>query len=465
MPRYALSQSATVRLLLALAAVSFLFTLRAQYMGEEGVYSTLSLEMHQRGSLLGPTLQGVAYGRPPLLNWLIDPVASLLGWPHVREAARLVALLVTLATAGVTAWVARLCGLSRAGAELAALLFLTMAYSLFWYGWLSYSDGCFGLFVLLSVGAGLAAVSQKRYAWLLLAVLALAAGFLTKALTVYVFYGTAMLVLAVREKAWRFLLDGRSLLVHALALAFPWIWMILNHHTAAQGSSMLSDILMRMHEQHGQHYAAEVLGFLADGWKMLLPLSAILPVMVFRTRRERSLGLVQQTAPRIRSLLWIALLGAVPYAVFPGGNVRYVYPLTGIMAVVFAALIGTGGARFARVAIAAAAALIALRVVLALTWLPAYQARHRDFTGVARDVQAIVGRTPLYIDDTDFVGDDVGAELDALRWPAPVLHVPDAYSQGFLLAASPRPSWSRVIKRYRISDNDLYLLCRGAACP
>ena len=459
------SRADLVRLLIALAALSFLLTLRAEYMGEEAVYSLLSLEMHHYGSDLTPILYGAVYGRPPLFNWLIMPLADWLGWQHVLQAARMVTALATLATAGLTLWIARMSGLPQRAAELAALVFLSMAYALFWYGWISYSDALFGFCIMLAIAAGIAAVVEKRHAWLLLACLALIAGFLTKALTIYVFYAAAMLVLAVRQKSWGFLLHWRSLLIHAAALAFPWVWWRLLTPGMSQGSGMLGDILSRMQEQHHQNYLDDQLGFVVDGFKMLLPLSLVFPVLAWRDRRRQRLaGSTRQPAtlpPMVWTLLWIVALNFLPYLIAPQSNVRYVYPLTGLVAVIFAAMAASRD--WERAVIVAAASFIALKYALGIGWLPAYQQRAHNFKAAALEISRVVGSAPLYVDNTAWQGLSVAANIDVMRLQHP-LRFPQPGDQGYLLAYSKKPDWPIVVKVYRFGD-PLYLLCRGSQCP
>ena len=91
-------------LLYALAAASFVTTLGLPYIGEEGVYTITSLEMSLNRDYLVSTLYGGAYGRPPLYNWLIIPVAHVFGWDHVLVAARLVTAVATVLTGLVLSW-------------------------------------------------------------------------------------------------------------------------------------------------------------------------------------------------------------------------------------------------------------------------------------------------------------------------------------------------------------------------
>jgi hypothetical protein len=144
-----------------LSALSFLTTLHLPYIGEEGVYTVTSLEMWAKRDFLVPTLYGAAYGRPPLYNWLIIPVANLLGWDHMLAAARLVAASASVPTGLVLAWLARNLGGTRTLAALSALIYLS-GDVLFYHGWLAYSDPLFGLFVFTSIACLWVALHQDR---------------------------------------------------------------------------------------------------------------------------------------------------------------------------------------------------------------------------------------------------------------------------------------------------------------
>jgi hypothetical protein len=64
-------------------------TLGLPYIGEEAVYTITSLEMRLNHDYFVTTLYGTNYGRPPLLNWLIIPLAEMLGWDRMLLASRL----------------------------------------------------------------------------------------------------------------------------------------------------------------------------------------------------------------------------------------------------------------------------------------------------------------------------------------------------------------------------------------
>ena len=65
-------------------------TLWLAYAGEEAVYTISSYEMWYSHHYWVNNLYSIFYGRPPGLNWLIIPLADLLGWSHVLIASRFI---------------------------------------------------------------------------------------------------------------------------------------------------------------------------------------------------------------------------------------------------------------------------------------------------------------------------------------------------------------------------------------
>src|SRR3954452_11701222 len=86
------------------AAVSLFTTIMLPYIGEEAVYTITSLEMRLNHDFFVTTLYGNSYGRPPLLNWLIMPLAETLGWEHMLLASRVVTATATVVTGLTLAW-------------------------------------------------------------------------------------------------------------------------------------------------------------------------------------------------------------------------------------------------------------------------------------------------------------------------------------------------------------------------
>jgi len=112
-------------------------------------------------------------------------------------------------------------------------------------------------------------------------------------------------------------------------------------------------------------------------------------------------------------------------------------------------------------------ALLALKLALVLAIFPYYQKTYRG-ENYARAATAIFERTKghaLYTTDDTATGLSVAANLDILRLPAPpVASPPSKWDTGFVISYTPDPGLGRLVERYRLGGNDLYLLCRGVAC-
>ena len=178
--------------LLLLGALSFIPTLFFYLVGEEGIYTITSMEMWLNQTWLKQTTYGLDNGRPPLVNWLIVPVAQLMGWAHVVAAARLTSVLATLGMVATVYGLSRRLTQDKAFALFAALACLCLADLLLYRGWLTYTDPVFAFFTFAAIACLWIATLEKRLGLLLLSVIFISAAMLAKAFTAYIFFGTAI---------------------------------------------------------------------------------------------------------------------------------------------------------------------------------------------------------------------------------------------------------------------------------
>lgn len=453
--------------LYAAAAASLLTTLTLPYVGEEAVYTITSLEMWVRGEFFVNTLYGTNYGRPPLLNWLVIPLANLLGWEHVLVASRLVTAGATAATGLALAWLARNLTGNRALAAFAALVFLS-GDALFYRGWLAYADSLFTLGVFGAIACLWAALARRRPALLWLAVIALTCGFLAKVQTAYLFYGIALVVLAFDRGYRRELLRVHSVLAHAAGLAAFAAWHVYAT-SGAQSTGTLADIVLKLQTVGVAAYFAQLWSFPLETFARFLPASGLALYFWYRARRTH----LQSAGPRaigglsLATLTWIVALNYLPYWIGPKTHIRYIMPLYPLFALLIAALIWRLGEARVRVAVAWLAAVIALKFVVGLWAFPAYQEKFRgNYAATAADIAERTRGHPLYATDVSATGLSVAAHIDVLRHPAapPLTWPPAQWDSGFLLSYTANPEVGPVVRRYKLGGNDLFLLCRGAAC-
>ena len=113
-------------------------------------------------------------------------------------------------------------------------------------------------------------------------------------------------------------------------------------------------------------------------------------------------------------------------------------------------------------------AAIALKLVVVIAAFPIYQSQYRgeNYRIAAQEIAGRAAGQALYTANDSASGLSVTAHLDVLRLPAPPLTLPPGkWESGFVIAHSADPQLGRTVAHYRLGGNDLYLLCRGAACP
>ena len=126
-----------------------------------------------------------------------------------------------------------------------------------------------------------------------------------------------------------------------------------------------------------------------------------------------------------------------------------------------------GGAQVLTVTRRWLVAAIVLKLVVVLVAFPLYQSRYRG-ENYLRTAAAIMARTaghPLYTQNVSASGLSVAAYIDVARLPQPPLTFPPpGLRDGFVISYEPDPKIGNIAVQYRLGGNDLYLLCRGAAC-
>lgn len=450
--------------LYALAAASLLVTLPLPYVGEEAVYTITTLEMWASREYFLTTLYGTLYPRPPFLNWLIIPVANLIGWEHVLQASRLVTAASTVATGLVLAWLtAHLTG-NRIWAAFAALVYLS-GDVLFYRGWLAYADSLFTLCVFAAIACTWVAAQTGR-TWLVwIGMAALTCGFLAKVQTAYLFYGVAVLALLTQRQYRSVLLRPNSILAHVAGAAFFIGWQ-LNFMQAGPGGTVY-DIVLKIKTAGLAGYLNQLWTFPLETLLRFLPASVIAAWCWYR---GRSPGQQQPATPSaafpVAALIGMTAVNFLPYWLGPQSHIRYIMPLFPLMALIIAWMIWRAGELRMRTAVRWLAAAIVLKYVLALWVFPLYQEKYRgNYAATARDILEKTRGFPLYVTDVSASGLSVAANIDTLRYPdKPIRWPPAKWDNGYVLSYTANPELGQVSHRYQLGGNELYLLCRGTAC-
>lgn len=459
----AMSDFRHIKFLALLAALSFVPTLFFYYVGEEAIFPITSLEMWHQGDWARQHLFGLNPQHNPLFNWLIIPLAALIGWEHVLPVTRALTVAATLGTAATVGWLAGRLLRDTAFAWFAALVYLTLADVLLYRGWLAYVDPLFGFFVFAAVATLWVACEVQRPALIAVAVASLTCAFLSKAFTAYVFYGGAALVLMLEPQRRRVLLSAPSLALHAAAALAPVLWLALLPGNSSQGNRMLAEIFAKLMPQGAFEYLQQLAGFPAETVLRLSP--AILLVAYFAWRRRAAVD--ARFRPHLKTAAWIALISYLPYWLAPHSAIRYLVPVYPVIALVFAILMWCNGGEALKVVRRWLAGIIAIKIVAALFLFPYYQAHYRgeNYAVAARDILNRSGGHSLYTTNDSASGLSVAGYIDAWRHPQPPIRwAPERWESGFVITRVATPELGKVAASYVLGGNELYLLCRGVAC-
>lgn len=448
--------------LYALGGVVMLLALGFYPVGEEAIFPISTLEMWQQGVWLRQFLYGLDVLHNPLFNWLIIPVSQLIGWANVLAATRLVTIAATLATGLVLAWlVGRLSGNSRLSA-LSALCFLSFFDVLCYHGWLGYADPSFGFFIFSAVALLWIAARENRLGLLAFSVAAITLGFLVKAQTAYIFYATAIFVLLFRRETRTFLLRPASVLLLITVFVLPFIWYALLPHGTSQGGRMTGEILQKLSGNGLLNYLRKLTFYPLEVLLGLFP-TAWLAIWLFARQRI----LVMVTTPEwVRTGAWMALLMSLPYWLAPQGGVRYLIPVYPLFALFFAGILWQAGEVWLQRTRRGIYLALALQALIFIVLFPYYQSHYRgeNYLITARDVQKIGLAQAIYSDDTTATGLNIVMYLDVLRYPKlAIQYPPPQWSNGLVLSRT--TTLGRIVKTYQLGGDQVFLLCRGAACP
>ena len=446
--------------LFGLAALSFAITLGLPYIGEEGVYTNTAIEMNLRGDFFVNTLYGTNYGRPPLLNWLIIVLSELLGWERVLVASRLVAAGATVATGLVLAWLIAALTRDRRFAAFAALVYLT-GDALIYHGWLAYSDPLFAFFIFSALACLWVAIVRRTAALLWTAMAAISCAALTKAPTAYIFYLGTLFVFCWQREARAFLLRPGAIIPHLAAVVLFFVW----HNWLTGGVQVRTEfdvVLEKLRHAELGAYLNQLWQFPLETALRFLPASGLAVWFWWR----RSGAQLEATGFPFAVCAWIALLNYLPYWLGPNTGIRYVMPLYPLCAALIADKLWRQAEARRRLVIRWLIAAIAFKYVIGLWAFPAYQHSFRgDYSRVAADIDVLTSGFPLYTTDVSATGLSVAAHINTRRYPAKPLQWPPArWDAGFVIAYTQDPALGQVLEKYRLGRDDLYLLCRGAAC-
>lgn len=285
---------------------------------------------------------------------------------------------------------------------------------------------------------------------------------LTKVFTAYVFYASAGLILFIQKEYRRFLLSPSTLLILATALLVPYLWFSGLPQHGGQSGSMLNEVMVKLATQNWGSYVRKLLAFPLEAILRLSPVALLAAYVLLRKRVTD----VEEAPTHFRTALLIALLCALPYWLSPQSSIRYLMPIYPLIALICARLIWRAGKDMQSIALRWMLGIIIFKFIFALVLYPYYQSHFRgaNYTLAAQDISRQVTDYPIYAYDLRSVGESIVSELDIIRLPSPPIQAPPTtWDNGFLIAMEPDQE-SQLFIKLKVTNDDLYLLCRGAAC-
>jgi 4-amino-4-deoxy-L-arabinose transferase-like glycosyltransferase len=464
-------------LIYGVGALFMLLSLNFYYVGEESTYPNMFQQLWDQGLWLHSADQ---IARPPLFHWLVSPLAHLFGWPYVKEIMRILTILATTGTGLMLGWLAFKLSRDHLFAALAATTYLTFFDVFLYHGWLAYVDPIFGFFIFSAIALLWVATHEKNWQLFTLSLLAITCAFLSKSLTAYVFYGSAVFVLIWQRDKRQFLLKPAQIVGLLIALSAPLVWYAVTSSGQSQSTGMTAEILQKLTGANSGafqlgDYLLKRLSYLLTTLLELFPVAWLAIYVLFS-----QFVLPKELPNFIRTAGWISLLCYLPYLLSPESSIRYLIPIYPLFALFVAGIIWQAGGKWITRTRIWMIGMLAFQLVLFLVIFPLYQKHYRgeNYMIAAHEITRITQGQPLYSNDTSSPGAIVTANLNALRYPLPAItpspgivfaKTPEEtdlgnWNNGFVITRTVKFANTQIVKRFQLAADEVYLLCRGTAC-
>jgi len=443
----------TLKLMTIAAVLAMFLPIGMQFIGEEPVFAIFSCEMLAHGNIWQPTLYGLPHQRPPLYTWLVNLIASGIGCAHVDIAIRLVSIAASLGTAAIAGYMARRIIAAPHVGWMAALVYLTLGETMFWYGWLGYADATFAFFIFAMSASLWLAIRENQMRWFAVAVFMLICAVLTKSMTAYVFFALTALVCACEFRNWRFLLRPLPIVLFAASLLTPWLWGYVSGGAAAHTSGLVHDISQKFMHFDILAYVRHVIVFPLQNATRVMPIGLLIAWIAFRR------GLPARKPP-IRTILLIIGVNYLPYWLAPESSMRYVVIFYGWVALAFTCWLLTAERQYQRAAMAIMLGAMVMKLPYSLWLLPHFKQEgpHRDQRAVAAEILELAGSHPIRTLNHAAEGIGVAAYIDmANAGRRFVLSPRPGDTDVYLITYGPHPGHGTPLRTYKLHNTPIYL--------
>ncbi|NPA32474.1 MAG: hypothetical protein GXO04_02480, partial [Aquificae bacterium] len=260
-----------------------------------------------------------------LFNWLIILYSKLLGWDVITARA------VSLTSTALCAVLLYLFSIKflkdKKTALMGAVLFLTFADVLFWYGWLAEIDITLTLFVFLLFAQVFLLLRTKNPVFYYTSALSGGLIFMLKGFPAFAFWGLSLLALSVFERSPKPILNPHFFLSVPLLLLSSLWWVVFSQEPLFYLRRLWEESFSRV--ESSRDFGALILHLITYpllNFKQLLPASLFALFLVGRFSLTREL----------RFFALLALLNYLPYWFSATSRGRYVLPLFTLVALILA---------------------------------------------------------------------------------------------------------------------------------
>ncbi len=436
-------------ILISIAALFMFMPIHIQFIGEESVYAVFMQQMLESNDYIN------AFYRPPLFLWITILLEKTFHFSSIDIPLRVTSILFSLSTAGFSALFAHKVFQHANAGIIAALTFLTLGEIQFWYGWLGYADATLLFFVFASTSSIWMAAQFKQIRWYALAILFMNCAFLTKAVTVYAFFFTTLLIVAIGFNSWRFFLRPTNILLTSLVFLAP-AWWIHTHGAGASSTSnsLIYDIMMRFTTIDPVHYIKHIIQMPLELFARMAPMSLLLLWYAYSTK---TFSIDKPT----RLMMLIFTINFLPYWLAPFSNMRHCIPLFAWGSMLLTYYLLQYGSHLQIKALKIIAVVLILKIPFSFWGLPLLKEKGKDhaFYPVAQEINTLTNNgTPLRQLNDSFVGFAVTAYINEMREPKPYIKFySPADHNVYVLAYNPIKN-GKLIKKYVLFGSPLLLV-------
>jgi len=305
-----------------------------EFQGMEGIRVVVAQNMLKSGDWVVPSLEGSVYlKKPPLFNWILAGMFDLTGSVSEATSRSVSVLAALLAAMAISLLWQRISQDQGIGFVVPGLIFLTFPDVIDKTIRGAEIDLTFALFVMLAMGSWfyLQEVRKRPAAAWIISLALMGFSFLIKGVQAPAFFYGGVLPYLVYKKQQREIFSRWHVLGIAAALAVSAVWLLPLAHRMG-----LEKLLNEWWYQIGKR--AEPLEGSAATHLLTFPLEyvgAYLPwILLLGLWRNRPLSGEPPIIQRLAVFCLMSLLFSVPlYWVIPGARVRYVLPVSGMVAV------------------------------------------------------------------------------------------------------------------------------------